>query len=84
MQAKAGDRNGALLQVAHSLMMEFPKLRQLATLSPLPGFRTWLETQISQQQTKSQQQVSLTKPLTCCLCLRQHTLVDHVALGAAR
>lgn len=36
-------------QVAHKLMSEFPNLRQLATLSPLPGFRTWLETQLSQQ-----------------------------------
>ena len=30
-------------------MSEFPNLRQLSTLSPLPGFRTWLETQLSQQ-----------------------------------
>ena len=39
-------------------MSEFPKLRQLATLSPLPGFRTWLETQITQQQARD--------PVSCC------------------
>ena len=33
-------------------MSEFPNLRQLATLSPLPGFRTWLETQLTQQQAR--------------------------------
>ena len=49
------------VQVAHSLMLEFPKLRQLATLSPLPGFRTWVETQISQQQSREQVSVDVIK-----------------------
>ena len=44
-----GSRRCRMLQVAHKLVADFPNLRQLATLSPLPGFRTWLETQLSQQ-----------------------------------
>ncbi len=41
---RAHARRGA--QVAHRLQDEFPALRQLATLSPLPGFRAWLEAQL--------------------------------------
>ena len=47
--AQQGKRGCCMLQVAHKLMSEFPNLRRLATLSPLPRFRSWLETQLSQQ-----------------------------------
>jgi malonyl-CoA decarboxylase len=34
--------NLLLKQVVHELSLEFPRLRTFATLSPVPGFRTWL------------------------------------------
>lgn len=37
------------LQVARKLLRELPKLRHLATLSPVPGFRAWLETRLEQE-----------------------------------
>ena len=52
-------------------MLEFPRLRQLATLSPLPGFRAWVETQISQQQTTERVSLELaTHVLPRLVCTR--------------
>ena len=34
--------NLLIKQVVHELAREFPRLRTFATLSPVPGFRTWL------------------------------------------
>ncbi|MCD6041449.1 MAG: malonyl-CoA decarboxylase, partial [Burkholderiales bacterium] len=36
--------NQLIKQVAEDLKREFPHLRRFATLSPIPGFRRWLET----------------------------------------
>ena len=33
-------------QVAQKALAEFPGLRNLVTLSPIPGFRSWLHTQL--------------------------------------
>ena len=35
--------NQLIKQVAEDLKREFPQLRRFATLSPIPGFRAWLE-----------------------------------------
>ncbi|HEX9184669.1 MAG TPA: malonyl-CoA decarboxylase family protein, partial [Burkholderiales bacterium] len=35
--------NFLIKQVAEDLKQEFPRLRAFATLSPIPGFRTWLD-----------------------------------------
>ncbi len=35
--------NFLIKQVAEDLKREFPRLRAFATLSPIPGFRTWLD-----------------------------------------
>jgi malonyl-CoA decarboxylase len=35
--------NQLIKQVAEDLKSEFPHLRRFATLSPIPGFRSWLE-----------------------------------------
>ncbi len=37
--------NQLIKQVAEDLKREFPHLRRFATLSPVPGFRSWLEKQ---------------------------------------
>lgn len=36
--------NFLIKQVAEELKQEFPRLRAFATLSPIPGFRAWLDT----------------------------------------
>ncbi|KAL6757760.1 malonyl-CoA decarboxylase-domain-containing protein [Haematococcus lacustris] len=50
------DLGHALIQrVAYNLQAEFPSVTQLVTLSPLPGFRTWLTSKLLQQQQQQQQ-----------------------------
>ena len=49
----------ALDQVAQVLMFEFPSLEKLVTLSPIPGFRPWLESQV---QREAQQHSSKVTP----------------------
>ena len=36
-------------QVAHRLQAEFPGVQRLATLSPIPGFRAWLEARLRRE-----------------------------------
>ena len=38
--------NFLIKQVAQKALAEFPGLRNLVTLSPIPGFRSWLHTQL--------------------------------------
>lgn len=35
-----------ILQVVNALQREFPGLQKFVTLSPIPGFRKWLETHL--------------------------------------
>ena len=35
-----------ILQVVNALQREFPALQKFVTLSPIPGFRKWLETHL--------------------------------------
>jgi malonyl-CoA decarboxylase len=42
--------NFLIKQVAHDLQREIPSLRTFVTLSPLPGFRRWLERALAGQQ----------------------------------
>ena len=35
--------NSLILQVVEALKKEIPSLQQFVTLSPVPGFRKWLE-----------------------------------------
>lgn len=41
-----GLRGRCSQQVAHRVQSEFPSVQTLATLSPLPGFRSWLRRQL--------------------------------------
>ncbi|KAJ9529810.1 hypothetical protein QJQ45_022240 [Haematococcus lacustris] len=53
------DLGHALIQrVAHNIQAEFPSVTQLVTLSPLPGFRTWLTGKLLQQQQTTQAQAT--------------------------
>lgn len=38
--------NFLIKQVAHRVLAEFPNVEMLITLSPIPGFRNWLNTQV--------------------------------------
>ena len=38
--------NSLILQVVEALKKEIPSLQQFVTLSPVPGFRKWLETHL--------------------------------------
>lgn len=35
-----------ILQVVNTLQKEFPDLQKFVTLSPIPGFRKWLDTHL--------------------------------------
>jgi malonyl-CoA decarboxylase len=41
--------NFLIKQVVEELKAELPKLKNFATLSPVPGFRAWLETQLASE-----------------------------------
>lgn len=43
---QVGVRGRCWRQVAHRVQGEFPSVQTLATLSPLPGFRSWLRRQL--------------------------------------
>ena len=45
-------------QVAQVLLVEFPSLEQLVTLSPIPGFRRWLESQVQREARQHSSQVT--------------------------
>ncbi len=38
--------NFLIKQVAQRVLAEFPRVQNLITLSPIPGFRSWLHTQV--------------------------------------
>jgi len=42
--------NFLIKQVATSLKQRFPQLKTFATISPAPGFRSWLESQVEEQE----------------------------------
>ena len=44
--------NFLIKQVAEDLGREFPRLRHFATLSPIPGFRSWLQAQANSRSDK--------------------------------
>ena len=39
--------NSLILQVVNELKKEFPELNDFVTLSPIPGFRKWLESHLT-------------------------------------
>ncbi len=45
--------NFLIKRVVDELIAEFRNLKTFATLSPIPGFRSWLDTKFSQQQGKA-------------------------------
>eukprot|EP00887_Chlorella_sp_A99_P007327 scaffold2.g7327.t1 len=52
--------NFLIKQVAHRLLAEFgPTLRMLATLSPLPGFASWLRMEVSLQEQDTRRAAAL-------------------------
>ena len=48
----------ALQQVAQVLLVEFPGLETLVTLSPIPGFRLWLESQMQREARRHSSKVT--------------------------
>ena len=48
--------NFLIKQVAHKVLAEFPAVQNLVTLSPIPAFRSWLDTQV-QAELKSIEKV---------------------------
>ncbi len=50
-------------QVVHELTSEFPKLKKLATLSPIPGFRRWFLRQLDSEEevVKAQELAAIRK-----------------------
>jgi malonyl-CoA decarboxylase len=53
--------NFLVKQVVDLLSTEFPKLRRFCTLSPIPGFATWLAARLREPET--QRAVALARPL---------------------
>ncbi len=63
-------------RVVEQLLVEFPKLKSFATLSPVPGFRRWLEGEI-----KARRPGLLAKTDADRLCRIAITTDPHEALG---
>ncbi len=68
--------NFLIKQVAQRVLAEFPNVQMLITLSPIPGFRNWLHTQVDAelkrleqggQQVGSQHCLCMTKPAVLSL-----------------
>lgn len=55
--------NFLIKQVAQQVLTEFPNVHNLITLSPIPGFRSWLHTQVEAERTALRQGSGL---VTCC------------------
>lgn len=70
--------NFLIKQVAQRVLTEFPNVETLITLSPIPGFRNWLHTQVEAERTALRQGSG---PVTTYApCLRRCTLLlRHVA-----
>lgn len=47
--------NFLIKQVAQRVLAEFPNVQMLVTLSPIPGFRAWLHTQVDAELTRLDQ-----------------------------
>lgn len=47
--------NFLIKQVAQRVLAEFPNVQMLVTLSPIPGFRAWLHTQVDTELTSLEQ-----------------------------
>ena len=47
--------NFLIKQVAQRVLTQFPNVETLITLSPIPGFRTWLQTQVEAGRTAGHQ-----------------------------
>ena len=54
--------NMLIKQVVHELGREFPRLKTFATLSPVPGFRAWLDTVVSDEPSKLPDLACLKQP----------------------
>ena len=63
-------------RVVEQLLVEFPKLKNFATLSPVPGFRRWLEGEI-----KARRPALLAKADADRVCSIAITTDPHEALG---
>lgn len=51
--------NFLIKQVAHKVLAEFPGVQNLVTLSPIPGFRAWLDTQVRAELNRNETVCSL-------------------------
>ena len=49
--------NFLIKQVAQRVLAEFPRVRMLVTLSPIPGFRKWLHSQVEAEMKQAGQPV---------------------------
>ena len=47
--------NFLIKQVAQRVLAEFPNVQMLVTLSPIPGFRAWLHSQVDAELTSLEQ-----------------------------
>lgn len=63
--------NFLIKQVAQRVLTEFPNVQNLITLSPIPGFRSWLHTQVEAERTALRQGSGLVTFCAPCLCCMQ-------------
>lgn len=63
--------NFLIKQVAQRVLTEFPNVQNLITLSPIPGFRSWLHTQVEAERTALRQGSAMVTSCASCLCYVQ-------------
>jgi len=80
--------NFLIKQVAQRVLAEFPNVQMLITLSPIPGFRNWLHTQVDAELKRLEQggqQVGLYRTQHCpCMtkhCNTQPACKQHLPCG---
>jgi len=57
--------NFLIKQVAQRVLAEFPNVQMLITLSPIPGFRNWLHTQVDAELKRLEQGGQQVGPRHC-------------------
>ena len=67
--------NFLIKQVAQRVLTEFPNIETLITLSPIPGFRNWLHTQVEAERTALRQGNGLVTNYAACLCCMEQAAI---------
>ena len=75
--------NFLIKQVAHKVLAEFPGVQSLVTLSPIPGFRAWLDTQVQAELNRNETVCSLAIVSACHVGLRT-SIVQMQSLSTKR